>query len=170
MCGKLDKVNDVVILENFLLDEEIKKLNSQIDTTVEWKNKDSESNVKVVKVEDRELSWKISNRVKKIFKSEHSMQIVNMIHKTDESSYWEEHSDNSGDEETKLIIYGVIIYINDNYEGGELIYPDLNFKVKPKSGMLVYHPGNYRHYVSKVKKGQRYSLTTFIRNSNTISK
>lgn len=162
----MDKIDEIIIIENFLSELEVENLLEQINNTSEWKEKDSESNVKITKVLDKNLSWSISNRVKKLFKNEYNMQKLDVIHKTDSNSYWEEHSDNSGCEETKLIVYGVIIYINDDYEGGNLVYPNINFSVKPKRGMLVYHPGNYRHYVAKVDLGNRYTLTSFIRDLN----
>lgn len=64
---------------------------------------------------------------------------------------------------SKYVTGGFIIYFNDNYQGGELVYVNKNITIKPKSGMLVYHSGNeeYRHGVKRVI-GERYMLTGFI--------
>jgi hypothetical protein len=51
-------------------------------------------------------------------------------------------------------------YINDEYDGGELVFPDYNLKIKPKSNSLIMFPGNekYLHGVLEVSKGFRYTF------------
>jgi hypothetical protein len=58
-----------------------------------------------------------------------------------------------------------LIYINDNYEGGELYFPDRNINIKPKPRMLIMFPGNdnYVHGVSKNKNATRFNLSLFIK-------
>lgn len=59
--------------------------------------------------------------------------------------------------------YGIIIYINDNYEGGELVYTNLGIDFKPKSGTIVMHASNDDcvHAVKRVTSGTRYTTTFF---------
>jgi hypothetical protein len=65
------------------------------------------------------------------------------------------------------IRYGICIYYNDDYEGGELAYPELDIVYKPKSGSLVIHVGNILHKSLPVKNEViRYFSTTFIGGSN----
>lgn len=54
-------------------------------------------------------------------------------------------------------------YLNDNYEGGELYYPNLNFTYKPKPNSLVIHRGTeeFRHGVAEVRRGIRFSFGMF---------
>ena len=54
----------------------------------------------------------------------------------------------------------MVLYLNDDYEGGDFIFPDLKVRVRPEPGMLVCFPSNhhYRHGVEPVTKGQRYSI------------
>jgi hypothetical protein len=60
--------------------------------------------------------------------------------------------------------YGVVIYLNDDYEGGEISYPDFDFIIKPTAGMMVAHPGDLSHGVLPITKGNaRYILTTFVK-------
>ncbi len=62
---------------------------------------------------------------------------------------------------------GVLMYLNDDYEGGELVYTDLdgNEKViRPKMGDMIYHPGWYPHSVNKVTKGVRYFFAISLMN------
>lgn len=59
--------------------------------------------------------------------------------------------------------YGAIIYLNDDYSGGETYYPQHNFSISPKAGMLAIHPGdpNHMHGVTKIDGGIRYTISSF---------
>ncbi len=52
-----------------------------------------------------------------------------------------------------------VYYINDDYLGGEINFPEHNLKIKPKENSLVIFPGNenYLHEVLEITKGERYS-------------
>jgi Rps23 Pro-64 3,4-dihydroxylase Tpa1-like proline 4-hydroxylase len=52
-----------------------------------------------------------------------------------------------------------IYYINDDFTGGELCFPELNINIKPKPNSLVFFPGNenYLHEVKTISSGNRYS-------------
>jgi hypothetical protein len=53
---------------------------------------------------------------------------------------------------------GALFYLNDDYEGGELVVePD--FKYKPKALDMVYMPSDPMHGVLPVKNGTRYFFT-----------
>lgn len=58
--------------------------------------------------------------------------------------------------------YGLLTYFGD-WEGGELYYPDLNFKFKPKPGDLIIHSAlpPYAHGVHPVTSGKRYLYANF---------
>lgn len=57
-----------------------------------------------------------------------------------------------------------IIYLNDNYEGGELEFVHFGAKIKPKVGSIVIFPSNYAysHIAHTVKSGTKYAVVTFI--------
>jgi predicted 2-oxoglutarate/Fe(II)-dependent dioxygenase YbiX len=57
----------------------------------------------------------------------------------------------------------IIFYINDEFEGGELIFPNLHIQIKPKPGMMVCFPSdqNYLHGVVPIKSGMRYSIVSW---------
>jgi len=65
----------------------------------------------------------------------------------------------------KIITHGFVVYINDDYEGGEIFYPQKGLSIKPKPLSLVMHPGNkeYEHGVNEVKNTVRYSLSWWTR-------
>jgi hypothetical protein len=50
------------------------------------------------------------------------------------------------------ILISFSLYLNDDFEGGELEFSDLPIKIKPKAGMLAAIPSGekYRHRVNKV--------------------
>ena len=53
-----------------------------------------------------------------------------------------------------------VLYLNDNFEGGDFIFPDHAIRVRPEPGMLVAFPSThfYKHGVEPVTKGKRYSI------------
>lgn len=64
----------------------------------------------------------------------------------------------------KTLLRAVIIYLNDDYEGGELYFTQHDLKIRPKSGTLITFPGTdeYLHGVANVLPGKtRYVISTF---------
>lgn len=71
-----------------------------------------------------------------------------------EGSYTGMHLDKA-DEKT---VVSSVTYLNDDFSGGTTIFEDL-FEVKPKIGRTIFFHGvQYRHGVSAVTRGQRYTL------------
>lgn len=58
---------------------------------------------------------------------------------------------------------GSLFYLNDNYEGGELYFPNQGVEFKPKSGAAYFFPGdmNYIHGVREITEGTRYTCPMF---------
>lgn len=56
-----------------------------------------------------------------------------------------------------------LFYLNDDYEGGELYFPNQNIQFKPKAGAAYFFPGdmNYIHGVTEIKSGVRYTVPFF---------
>ena len=58
--------------------------------------------------------------------------------------------------------YGVVLYYNDDYEGGAINYPKLGIVHKPKARSLLIHSGKHLHGTTKVIGNlPRYCSTTF---------
>jgi hypothetical protein len=57
-----------------------------------------------------------------------------------------------------------VVYLNDDYTGGEIEFPNFKVKIKPQKGMLILFPSNfaYRHIAHPVVDGTKYSLVTWI--------
>jgi predicted 2-oxoglutarate/Fe(II)-dependent dioxygenase YbiX len=62
-----------------------------------------------------------------------------------------------------IVDYGSILYLNDDYEGGELFFPKYNIHLKPKPGTLVFFPSTnmYAHGVTEVTDGIRFTSPHF---------
>ena len=64
------------------------------------------------------------------------------------------------------IRYGVVIYYNDDYEGGEIEYSELGIVHKPKARSLILHGGNILHGPKQVFGDKtRYFSTAFVRGT-----
>lgn len=58
---------------------------------------------------------------------------------------------------------GCVLYLNTNYQGGEIYFPDHNQTLKPEAGTLVWFPGtaDYLHGVHPVTQGERITIASF---------
>jgi len=59
--------------------------------------------------------------------------------------------------------FGCVLYLNDDYEGGEIYFPNQDIELKPKPNTLIFFPGTleFLHAVREVTSGVRYTLTSF---------
>ena len=75
--------------------------------------------------------------------------------------YYREHYD--GPTESARAV-SVLIYLNDDYLGGEIEFINFNEKLKPKAGTVILFPSNYayRHIAHPVTSGTKYVITTFL--------
>lgn len=71
------------------------------------------------------------------------------------------HKDNGSN---PTINWGAVIYLNNDYLGGEIYYPDLDVVHKPDPGSMLLHGGSVEHGVYKVEEGIKYIMTNFIHN------
>jgi predicted 2-oxoglutarate/Fe(II)-dependent dioxygenase YbiX len=60
-----------------------------------------------------------------------------------------------------FVDYSSVLYLNDDFDGGEIYFPDRNLELKIKKGMLVHYSSLTHHGVRQVKQGHRYTLTGF---------
>jgi predicted 2-oxoglutarate/Fe(II)-dependent dioxygenase YbiX len=58
-----------------------------------------------------------------------------------------------------------VLFLNDDFTGGELVFPDLDLTIAPRAGTLVCFPSdhNYVHGVQPVREGHRFTLVTWMR-------
>ena len=55
-----------------------------------------------------------------------------------------------------------LFFLNDDYEGGEIVIADIMYK--PEKGSAIIFPSNFMfpHFVDRVTKGERYSIITWL--------
>jgi hypothetical protein len=158
-------LNTVREYEDFVTKEESNTLLSIAQNAKEsdWFSGDSENSWygKLLLIENSKELKDIYNRLQSVFNDEWKINHIGAIQRFNSNfSTIGRHSDEVGHPEIR---YGCVIYLNDDYEGGEIVYPDLDIEIKPKANSLVLHPGNVDHLVNPVKPGKtRYMLTTFI--------
>jgi hypothetical protein len=158
----LDKVH---IINDFVSQEEISEGNQILS---EWTLSQWPGNPSVMVA--NKLSNKVFNYLKPI--AERSANKIKELFDLEEELYptdiqlgnWSIggdaglHTDTQNADWTK---YSSIIYINDEFEGGELSFPDLGFDYKPKAGDFISFPADYWHRVWPVTSGTRRTIIDF---------
>lgn len=183
--------NEIVVVENFITEEEVDIINdlSSKDPSL-WEGSNDGSGLKEwygnqLRIEPdnlkssywyyRDLLDSIQKRSESIFTeyygiSDFEYLPINSLSRrigpglgvhTDEID--PEHPQYNPNE--KIITHGFVVYINDDYDGGEIFYPNKNISIKPIARSLVMHPGNkeYEHGVNEVRGSTRYSLSWWTR-------
>lgn len=182
------KNTEIYIKENFLTEAEIDYLHTCINQVL-LKNKQKDlsdtsfpasfwddKHLEITKLENFNFDFLegIWQRAKDCYKSDYlseehniSFTSTNHVNVFREGVSMKVHTDTGPYAENKTIIHGFVIYLNDNYVGGEIYYPIKGIEIKPSKGSFVIHPGSseYQHGVREVISGVRYALTMFVRES-----
>lgn len=58
----------------------------------------------------------------------------------------------------------ILVYLNSDFEGGELVFPEYGLRIKPEAGTMLMFPSGhqYSHYVTPVSSGVRWYFSTFL--------
>ena len=96
---------------------------------------------------------------------------IHAVHRFISGDFMPVHSDRGPHENNNDILHGFVIYLNDDYTGGELYYPRKGISIKPSKYSLIIHPGSeeYEHGVQKVVDGSRYAFTFFAHQKRSDS-
>jgi Rps23 Pro-64 3,4-dihydroxylase Tpa1-like proline 4-hydroxylase len=154
-------------VEKFLTDEELQAI---LESTKEDNFIEVHPGNIVQDLNQHSLSFipEICARMMSYFENPQSHTKITNIRRLKTNEFMYPHKDNDSKYTEHEIIFGVIIYLNDNFVGGELKYTDIGFSIKPKSASMVIHNTDIKHEVLPVISGNRYCLTSFIYgDSNT---
>lgn len=116
------------------------------------------------------LVFSINNLISEVFKSEHQVKSY-FFSCMRPDSFNDLHMDNFYEDDDGLIHSrkqyvsnkSGLLYLNNDYSGGELFFPKQSISLKPEVGSLVFFEGDHLkpHGVNKIISGDRYNLVTF---------
>ena len=144
--GKVKNSSNRVVMDETYITEKIKYWNSLLDCT---KN--------VVK------KYKEKHPYMKYFNPNRTTDF--RVNKYGVGGFMSEHADNIHHSHNQQYGYpstSLLFFLNDDYEGGEIVIADTMYKTK--KGSAIIFPSNFMfpHYVDKVTKGKRYSIVTWL--------
>jgi hypothetical protein len=114
------------------------------------------SNIFLVGFGPAEVDYKLEHQLETIWHDSYS------ILKYGKGQKFVNHIDDHKDFHRRL---SLVYYINDNYEGGEIVFPRFNITYKPNANELLLFPSTYvyNHSVLPVLEGTRYSVVSWLR-------
>jgi hypothetical protein len=65
------------------------------------------------------------------------------------------HKDDKNQDRDNFIC---MFYLNDDYAGGELLFPDFDIKYKPNAGDIIIYQSKFQHGVTDLISGNRYNI------------
>lgn len=180
---------DLVIYENFLTPEEsakvIEVLEKQVQTEkLSWTPisfyesyssvlpQDNDPELEEVGLSPTAFS-DIKNGIINAVASVHDIDPNTVVQIGYHTQKWEPgafarlHSDNTDEEGNfgafERSRYAAFLYLNEDFEGGLLRFPDRDVEISPKVGMLAAFNGSHNnmHEVTLITKGVRYTLGSF---------
>lgn len=166
---KINKYRDGIYeIENFITDATADIFLSlvNLDGDEGWNNSHGQSVTSIFNEKNidqfRVHGSALEDRIKYCFTNVSNCIPIMNLRRLKTGGYIPSHTDlGPGNNQTE-IIFGIVIYPNEDYEGGELYYKNIDFKLKPKKNSLVVHRSTIPHEVLPVTSGTRYSITTFI--------
>ena len=115
-------------------------------------------------------NW-IFEKLKKFFEEQTGISIIEVrpelhFHIYEPNDYFGIHDDNMDSR-----VFSVGVLLNDNFDGGDFIlYPNnKTIRLDKSVGNSYIFPVNIKHEVTKIIKGERYSLIWFLKNTNIKS-
>ena len=106
----------------------------------------------------------INKRIESLFMFSYGISGITSINRYSKNENMGRHKDNHTKNGDIHSAYGIVLYYNDNYLGGEIEYPELNIKIKPKFKSLIIHSGDILHGTCPViDDNTRYFSTAFVK-------
>jgi hypothetical protein len=175
---------DIWVYHNFLSQDEINKILNKISTSDEllWNGGHPEKKCTVSLLEANIISKRIQELLPDNLKVHAHSSITRLKVGDDHGVHSDNHDFLDVRNLSKLVkdndcfiltdnnVYGMVVYINDDYDGGEIYYTKQNLVYKPKAGDFVVHSAedHCEHGVYPVKTNVRYSFPSSIREQIKI--
>ena len=84
-------------------------------------------------------------------------------------SFWMDHNDLLYSDKEKQMTYSCIYYVNQDFEGGNLFFPELKITVKPIENSLVLLPSHLIHRAEEIISGNKIISTTFFKETKNAN-
>lgn len=184
------EAEEIYVCEDFLSDSELVPLDREIEyanleglwaspngNTTDVETWDGRTYVPLNHSVMNQIHEKVIDFYDKNIRSVEGMDLLSIftglgpINRTKVGEFLPAHDDLGPPELNAPVEYGVVIYLNDNFSGGELYYRSKGIEIAPKRGMLVIHPATkeYTHGVREVTEGIRYGLTMFLNDPSKVN-
>jgi hypothetical protein len=183
------KTKDIVVYENFLTKEESEKVIKVLDKSAEvgtlsWTPISFYESYSSVLPQDNDpileefglnptffsdLKNKIINAVASVHNLDPKVisQVGYHTQKWEPGAYARKHSDNTDEHGNtgpfERSRYAAFLYLNEDFDGGVLMFPDQDLSIVPQTGLLAAFDGGFNnmHEVSLITKGVRYTIGSF---------
>lgn len=168
---------DVYEINNFLTSEELEEVYAIINATEEkaWFSEDTAKDKdfsnfwdgKNLEFKEETVFDRISSKMESLFESYSDYPGKILLQRYKRGDFIQPHTDQWNPDLPYYIGYGLCLYYNDNYEGGQLEYPEIGLVVKPKENSLYIHGGHILHGSTPVLSDKtRYFSTAFVRGTD----
>lgn len=134
----------------------------KFEITQNWEDKN-------LKISSYEIARNVSQRLATLVeKTGENMVLADLqtFQRMQEGVELKAHTDQHTD---PSIRYATIVYLNEDYLGGEIFFTNKDLELRPKPGSLLIFPGNdeFNHGVKHVQEGPiRYVLVGFIKEKD----
>jgi hypothetical protein len=175
---KITKLHeDVYEINDFLTSQELEEVYKIINNTDEeaWFSKDTAKDKdfsnfwdgKNLELKEETVLDKINFKMESLFESYSYYPGKILLQRYKKGDFIQPHTDQWNPDLPYYVGYGLCLYYNDNYEGGQLEYPEIGLIVKPKENSLYIHGGRVLHGSKPVLSDDiRYFSTAFVRGTD----
>lgn len=151
------------VIENFIEQDDLLLFKNLINSNIIFKNallNDFDNRFFEWNPEYKDAIYFVKKYAKKILENQNLYVHVALFVKYLPGSFIPVHSDIMSEKciNDKL---SLVLYFNEEYEGGEIYFPYLNKQYKPSSGSAIYYPPQnkkFEHGVNLITKGEKYII------------
>jgi len=84
--------------------------------------------------------------------------------------FYHAHKDNFGGELENAREVTLLVYLNDDFKGGETSFPKLEWAFTPRAGHVLVFPSRYRHRAEPVIEGTKYVIAAWYQTEDGWSR
>lgn len=163
---------NIYLLKNFLDDKTLNKLMDMAENVKQWDPNLEQTNhfwrYKTTSITDESITNYMNERQILMLNNKYKMNgNYKILRQRVNGENLNVHCDNPAIDDKSMhddgTRWGLVTYLN-NFNGGEIFYPELDIEYKPEPGDLIIHPASmkYKHGTKTVLEGpDRYIITSF---------